>query len=135
MVAASGSFQIVRNSRNNSSFPRPQLWLLHRLKSLFSLLHHQDANNLQHVRAFSIDSFQELGIPRNPSEIQRPNRFTSVYQLMKEECPNDIKAYALCVQDMNNNDERGLQKGSCEKEFSKVKECYQRARHHIRSSK
>jgi hypothetical protein len=62
------------------------------------------------------------------SGIQQPNRLTTIYQRMKDECPADLKAYAVCVEKANNNDELGLQQGSCQNEFNKVQECFQRTR-------
>jgi hypothetical protein len=62
------------------------------------------------------------------SGIQQPNRLTTIYQRMKDECPADLKAYAVCVEQANSNDELGLQQGSCQNEFSKVQDCFQRTR-------
>ena len=60
-----------------------------------------------------------------PLKERQPNRFTSIYQQMKVNCAHDIKAYAVCVEKVNHSSDMGLQKDSCQNEFSKVKECFQ----------
>jgi hypothetical protein len=62
--------------------------------------------------------------------IERPhNRLTIIYSRMKKVCPEDIKAYAVCVQRANDDNEIGLTKGCCESEFQKVKDCFRRVRY------
>jgi hypothetical protein len=67
-----------------------------------------------------------LESPRN----QRPNRFTTVYNQMQQQCPDQIRAYATCVMDIHNgnHDTEMLEKGSCQAEFSAVKECFRSIR-------
>lgn len=61
---------------------------------------------------------------------ERPhNRLTNIYSQMKQVCPDDIKAYAVCIQHANDDDEIGLTKGCCESEFQKVKDCFSRVRY------
>jgi hypothetical protein len=62
---------------------------------------------------------------------QTPNRLTRHFQAMKEEiCPDAIRSYARCV--VNANEEGTLSKGSCQKEFDAVKDCFKTARQRLR---
>ena len=57
---------------------------------------------------------------------QQPNRLTRVFGRMKEICPQHLQAYAACV--LSSQQEGTLGKGSCEREFRVVKECFRTAR-------
>lgn len=57
---------------------------------------------------------------------QQPNRFTKAFKKMKEVCPVQIQAYATCV--MKTEASESITKGSCEKEFALVKECFRQVR-------
>ncbi|GKY98621.1 hypothetical protein MPSEU_000818800 [Mayamaea pseudoterrestris] len=72
-------------------------------------------------------------------KIQQPNRFTKYFQQLKVTCPDEIKAYADCVnyhahhassQDDKTADDDGsmLRKGSCQDEFDKIKACWETLR-------
>lgn len=58
------------------------------------------------------------------TNVQRPNRFTVVYNKMQKQCPDAIEVYAKCIQ--IHSDE--LKKGICQQEFDDVKECFRQAR-------
>jgi len=57
---------------------------------------------------------------------QLPNRFTRYFQAAKRACPDQIRAYARCVAEAN--EESGLSRGCCQQEFDGVKECFRNAR-------
>ena len=53
------------------------------------------------------------------------NRLTLVFKHMKSACPEAIRSYAKCVESKHTED--ALKKGICEKEFSKLKECFRQS--------
>lgn len=55
-----------------------------------------------------------------------PNRLTAAFNEMKTVCPDAIRLYATCVS--NHHSAGNLEKGSCEKEFQAVKECFRGTR-------
>lgn len=57
---------------------------------------------------------------------QKPNRFTVIFQEMKTSCPSQITAYASCV--LKEEGTGNVMKGSCEKEFALVKDCFRQVR-------
>eukprot|EP01033_Poteriospumella_lacustris_P006370 gene6370-4576_t len=54
-------------------------------------------------------------------------RLGSVYKQMRGACPLQISDYARCAI-MQSTTENGLEKGSCEKEFNAMKECFRKSR-------
>jgi len=58
---------------------------------------------------------------------QKPNRFTVVFQQMKQSCPSQISAYAQCVL-KEEGGSGNVTKGSCSKEFAMVKDCFRQVR-------
>jgi len=61
--------------------------------------------------------------------IRPSNRITSVYNIMKFTCPDAIQAYSACVK--NHYKLGNLEKGSCEKEFNVLKECFRDCRKRV----
>ena len=59
---------------------------------------------------------------------QKPNRLTFYFGKMKESCPETIKAYAVCVREANESEDKDLTRGSCQEEFSAVKACFRQQR-------
>jgi hypothetical protein len=74
--------------------------------------------------------------------VQQPNRFTRYFKQLKAECPDQIKAYADCVNyhahsrpadtnvqgDTSDDDGSMLRQGSCQEEFDLVKDCWRTIR-------
>ena len=69
---------------------------------------------------------QKCGEEMTRKPIQQPNRLTRIFSRMKETCPQHIKAYATCV--IRHQQEGTLDKGSCQAEFSMVKDCFRSVR-------
>lgn len=57
---------------------------------------------------------------------QSPNRLTLAFQQMKTACPSQISAYAQCV--LNEEGAGNITKGSCDSEYTMVKECFRQVR-------
>ncbi len=55
-----------------------------------------------------------------------PNRLTSAFNKMKEECPDAIRLYATCV--TNHHKLGSLEKDCCADEFKAVKDCFRSIR-------
>jgi len=55
-------------------------------------------------------------------KVLKPNRLTTVFKKMKADCPDAIRAYAACVEAKHNAG--SLKKGSCEAEYSKIRQCF-----------
>ena len=58
--------------------------------------------------------------------VWQPNQTTQIYQRMEQTCPDELKAYAQCVIQKQNNG--ALVKGSCEESFLKVMDCFRALR-------
>jgi len=68
------------------------------------------------------------GVVSTGSRNQQPNRFTQAFKKMKEVCPMHIKEYATCIMATEAASTNSVSKGSCTKEFSKVRECFRQVR-------
>ena len=66
------------------------------------------------------------GAIQRGNQQQQPNRFTQAFKKMKEVCPLHIKEYATCIMATEAAD--SVSKGSCSKEFAKVRECFRQVR-------
>jgi hypothetical protein len=110
-----------------------QQWI-YRVRTIISDRPLNEVRNLCHSRSNSSLSRNADDDDSSASQvpIDRPhNRMTVIYSQMQRVCPDDIKAYATCVQQANDSDENeiGLTKGCCESEFQKVKDCFRRVRY------
>ncbi|DAZ94011.1 TPA: hypothetical protein N0F65_001622 [Lagenidium giganteum] len=54
---------------------------------------------------------------------KQPARMSQHFAHMLAECPNDIRVYGACVADITG----GVNRDACDKEFAKLRECFQRA--------
>lgn len=58
--------------------------------------------------------------------VWQPNQTTQIYQRMEQTCPAELKAYAQCV--IQKQNDGALVKGSCEESFLKVMDCFRAVR-------
>ena len=73
----------------------------------------------------SISHFSSLN-DDDPTGVYQPNQTTLIFQRMEQQCPQELKAYAQCVIEKQNNG--ALVKGACEESFGRVMDCFRRVR-------
>ncbi|GAB9468879.1 hypothetical protein Gpo141_00006179 [Globisporangium polare] len=62
-------------------------------------------------------------MPAGTPQTKAPVRMGKLFSHMLVDCPLDIQVYGACVANLSG----GVDRFACDKEFSKLRECFQRA--------